>query len=55
MPASEIIQRLYTLKTASPDFLRVLHAWIRSDEDEVYSRSLRGGELTRLVDFLDSV
>lgn len=55
MAACEIIQQLYALETSSPDFLRVLYSWIRSDEDEQYSSRLKGGELTRLVDFLDSV
>ena len=55
MSASEILQQLYTMEASSPDFLRVLYAWIRSDEDEQYSRNLEGGELTRLVEFLDGV
>ena len=55
MAACEILQQLYALETSSPDFLRVLYSWIRSDEDEQYSNGLEGGELTRLVDFLDTV
>ena len=55
MAACEILQQLYALETSSPDFLRVLYTWIRRDDDEQYSNGLEGGELTRLVDFLDSV
>ena len=31
MAAYEILQQLYALETSSPDFLRVLYAWIRSE------------------------
>jgi hypothetical protein len=55
MPAYEVLQQLYSLDPSSPDFLRVLYALIRNDEDEQYSSSLGGEELTRLVDFLDNV
>ena len=55
MSASQVIQRLYTLDTSSPDFLRALHAFIRHDEAEQYTSSLQEPELTRLVDFLDEV
>jgi hypothetical protein len=55
MPAPEILQQLYTLKTSSPEFLRVLWALIKSDEDEKFSSGLEGEELTRLIDFLDNV
>ena len=55
MSASEVLQRLYSLDTSSPDFLRVLYGLIRRDEDEQYSSSLEGEELARLVDFLDDV
>ncbi|KAF9779779.1 kinase-like domain-containing protein [Thelephora terrestris] len=54
MPAYEVLQQLYSLDPSSPDFLRVLYALIRNDEDEQYSSSLGGEELTRLVDFLDN-
>ena len=55
MLASQVIQQLYTLDTSSPDFMRVLYGLIRHDEDEQYTSSLQGPELTRLVDFLDEV
>ncbi|KAF9645010.1 kinase-like protein [Thelephora ganbajun] len=55
MTASEVLQHLYLLNTSSPDFLRVLYGLIRYDEDEQYSSTLEGAELTRLVDFLDDV
>ena len=55
VPASEILHQLYALEPSSPDFLRVLYAWLKTDEDEQYSRGLEGGELSRLVEFLDSV
>jgi hypothetical protein len=55
MPASEVLEQLYSLKSSSPNFLRVLYALIRTDEVEQYSASLQGPELTRLVDFLDGV
>ena len=55
MRTSEVLRQLYSLRTSSPDFLRVLYAFIRSDEDEQYSKSLDGPELISLVDFLDEV
>ena len=55
MPAPEILQQLYSLKTSSPQFLRVLCAFIKNDEDEKFSSGLEGEELTRLIDFLDNV
>lgn len=55
MSTSEILQRLYSLNTSSPDFLRVLYGLIRHDEEEQYSSSLKGEELACLVDFLDDV
>ena len=55
MPASQVLQQLYSLKPSSPNFLRVLYALIQSDDDEQYSSGLKGEELTRLVDFLDDV
>lgn len=55
IPASQVLQQLYSLEPSSPDFLRVLYGLIRHDEDEQYSSSLKGSELSRLVDFLDSV
>ena len=50
-----ILQRLYLLDTSSPDFLRHLYCLVRYDEKEQYLTSLRGSELTRLVDFLEKV
>ena len=55
IPASQVLQQLYSLEPSSPDFMRVLYGLIRHDEDEQYSSSLQGSELTRLVDFLDNV
>jgi hypothetical protein len=55
MSASQALQHLYSLDTSSPDFLRALYGLIRHDDDEQYSSSLQGPELTRLVDFLDAV
>ena len=55
MSAPQVLERLYSLDTSSPDFLRVLYGLIRHDEDEQYSSSLEGAELARLVDFLDDV
>lgn len=55
MPASQVLQQLYALEPSSPDFLRVLYALIKSDEDEQYSSTLEGAELTQLVNFLDKV
>ena len=55
MSASQVLQHLYSLRTSSPDFLRVLYGLIRHDEEEQYSSSLKGPELARLVDFLDDV
>lgn len=55
MSTSEILQRLYSLDTSSPDFLRHLHCLIQTDEEEQYLNGLRGPELSRLVDFLDGV
>jgi len=55
MTASEVLEHLYSLDASSPDFLRVLYSLIRHDENEQYTSSLEGAELTRLVDFLDDV
>ena len=55
MSASQALQHLYSLDPSSPDFLRALYGLIRLDKDEQYSSSLQGPELTRLVDFLDTV
>jgi hypothetical protein len=55
MSTSRILQRLYSLDTSSPDFLRHLYCLIQDDKKEQYLTSLRGSELTRLVDFLDKV
>ena len=53
--ASQVIQHLYTLDTSSPDFLRAISNLILHDENEQYTSSIQGPELTRLVDFLDEV
>jgi len=55
MSASQVLQRLYSLDTSSPDFSRLLYGLIRQDEGETYSFSLEGSELARLVDLLDEV
>ena len=55
MATSRVLQRLYSFDISSPDFLRNLHCLIQHDEQEQYLTSLRGSELTRLVDFLDEV
>ena len=55
MSTSQVLQRLYSLDTSSPDFLRHLYCLIQNDEEDQYLSSLRGSELTRLVNFLDEV
>jgi len=55
MSTSRILQRLYSLDTSSPDFLRHLYCLIQYDEKEQYLINLLGSELARLVDFLDKV
>ena len=55
MATSGVLQHLYSLGTSSHDLLRYLHCLIQSDDQEQYLTSLRGSELTRLVDFLDRV
>jgi len=55
MSTSRILQRLYSLDTSSPDFLRHLYCLIQYDEKEQYLTSLQGSELARLVNFLDKV
>jgi len=55
MSTSRILQRLYSLDTSSPDFLRYLYCLIQYDEKEQYLTSLQGSELARLVNFLDKV
>ena len=52
---SRILQRLYSLDTSSPDFLRHLYCLIEYDEKEQYLTKLKEPELTRLLDFLDKV
>jgi len=55
MSASQILQHLYSLDTSSPGISRLIYALIRHDDDEKYLSTLRGSELTKLVDFLDEV
>jgi hypothetical protein len=55
MSTSRILQRLYSLDTSSPDFLRHLFCLIQHDEKEQYLTSLQGSGLARLVNFLDGV
>lgn len=55
MPTSQVLQHLYSLDTSSPDFLRYLYCLIHNDEEDQHLTSLRGLELTRLVNFLDDV
>ena len=52
---SRILERLYTLHTSSPDFIRYLHFLIQHDDEEEYLTSLEEPELTRLLDILDKV
>ena len=55
MATSQILRHLYLLKPSSPDFSRYVHSLIQSDGEEHYLSSLKGSELTQLVDFLDGV
>jgi len=55
MSASQLLQHLYSLGASSPGISRLIYGLIRHDEDEQYLSSLKGSELTRLVDFLDEV
>jgi len=55
MSASQVLQRLYSLDTSSPNLPRYLHRLIQHDKEEQYLSSLQGLELDRLVDFLDQV
>ena len=55
MSTSRILQRLYSLDSSSPDFLRHLFCLIQYDEKEHYLTSLQGSGLARLVNFLDGV
>ena len=55
MSTPQTLQHLYSLDASSPDLLRCLDYLIRIDEEEQYLTSLRGSELTSLVDFLDEV
>ena len=55
MATPKILQRLYSIKTSSPDFSHYLHSLIQSDREENYLCNLQGPALTRLVDFLDRV
>ena len=50
-----ILDRLYSLDTSSPEFLRHLFSLIHSDKEEQYLISLKGYRLARLVYFLDKV
>ena len=55
MPASGILQRIYSLDASSPDFLHRLYCLVHYDEVDQCLTSLQGSELARLVDFLDKV
>ena len=55
MAASQILQHLYSLGTSSPDTSLLVGALIKHDERDQYLSSLRGSELTRLLDYLDEV
>ena len=50
---SRTLQRLYSLETSSPDFIRHLRYLIQFDQEEEYLTKLESPELTRVVDFLD--
>ena len=55
MSTSQILRYLYSLDISSPDIPQFINALIQHDEQERYLSTLRGPELTRLVDFLDEV
>ena len=55
MTTPQILQRLYSLKTSSPDFSHYLHSLIQRDRKDHYLHNLQGPALTQLVDFLDRV
>jgi len=55
MSTQQLLQDLYSLDPSSPGISRLIYGLIRHDEDERYLSSLKGSELTRLVDFLDEV
>ena len=55
MSTPQILQRLYSLDTSSPDFLHHICCFIQYDEEEQYLASLQGSELAQLVGFLDKV
>ena len=55
MQTSQILQHLYSLDNSSPDLSRYLYHLIQSDGEDPYLLGLQGPELTRLVDFLDTV
>ena len=55
MSTSQILKHLYSLDVSSPEIPRLLDDLIQCDEEERVLSSLRGPELTQLVDFLDQV
>ena len=55
MTTPQILELLYSFNTFSPEFSSCLDRLIQSDKEDRYLSSLRGPELTRLVDFLDRV
>lgn len=55
MPVPQILERLYSLDTSSPDFSYYLYCLVKTNEEEQDLSSLQGPPLTKLVDFLDSV
>ena len=55
MSTSQSLQHLYSLEISSPEIPHLLDDLIKRDEKEQYLSSLRGPELTRVIDFLDQV
>ena len=55
MTTPQTLQDLYSLEVPSPHIPRLLDTLIQRDEEERYLSSLRGPELTRLIEFLDQV
>ena len=55
MSTSQILQRLCSLDTSSPDLLRCLYDLIQIDDKGQYLSSLKGSELIQLVELLDEV
>ena len=55
MATANILQRICSLNTSSPDFSRYLSHLIQSDGEDHYLLDLQGSDLIQVVDFLDKV